>query len=278
MLRATKAESEELRFALSCWIGIDAADVLIESCREKYGFYAAGQGALKIWREAHLAIRFARKVGATELKMQDAPDVILMIDGQQVQVELTVARSIEALKGEDWAGFAELENSGKIIASELYDPAPQCRAVGLQVRKAIKNKVSKPYSYSSVLAVSASCMWLTEFESEMMLEIENAIFEHQSNFAEIWVLAGGRFFRSTNCVRDYRWWDSNPHGPLSPTDFKSVASAISPHRLRADASYADKARDQVFCVLVNGTESVRQDSSRTYRRIMMRRFVGCPCG
>ena len=28
----------------------------------------------------------------------------------------------------------------------------------------------------------------------------------------------------------YRWWDSNPHGDCSPTDFKSVASAISPHR------------------------------------------------
>ena len=27
-----------------------------------------------------------------------------------------------------------------------------------------------------------------------------------------------------------RWPDSNRHGPLSPTDFKSVASAISPHR------------------------------------------------
>src|SRR5689334_16355972 len=27
-----------------------------------------------------------------------------------------------------------------------------------------------------------------------------------------------------------RWPDSNRHGRLSPTDFKSVASAISPHR------------------------------------------------
>ncbi len=30
--------------------------------------------------------------------------------------------------------------------------------------------------------------------------------------------------------RWYRWRDSNPHGDCSPTDFKSVASAISPHR------------------------------------------------
>ena len=28
----------------------------------------------------------------------------------------------------------------------------------------------------------------------------------------------------------YRWWDSNPHEDCSSTDFKSVASAISPHR------------------------------------------------
>ena len=28
-----------------------------------------------------------------------------------------------------------------------------------------------------------------------------------------------------------RWWDSNPHGALAPTDFKSVAYAIPPHRL-----------------------------------------------
>ncbi len=27
-----------------------------------------------------------------------------------------------------------------------------------------------------------------------------------------------------------RWWDSNPHGFLRPRDFKSRASAISPHR------------------------------------------------
>jgi hypothetical protein len=27
-----------------------------------------------------------------------------------------------------------------------------------------------------------------------------------------------------------RWRDSNPHGPFGPTDFKSVASAIPPHR------------------------------------------------
>ena len=29
---------------------------------------------------------------------------------------------------------------------------------------------------------------------------------------------------------DYRWRDSNPHGAFAPTDFKSVVSAISPHR------------------------------------------------
>ena len=30
-----------------------------------------------------------------------------------------------------------------------------------------------------------------------------------------------------------RWRDSNPHGAFAPTDFKSVVSAISPHRLTA---------------------------------------------
>src|SRR6185369_5458575 len=31
--------------------------------------------------------------------------------------------------------------------------------------------------------------------------------------------------------RDWcRWWDLNPHGLLRPQDFKSCASAISPHR------------------------------------------------
>ena len=30
--------------------------------------------------------------------------------------------------------------------------------------------------------------------------------------------------------RRCRWWDSNPHEDCSPTDFKSVASAIPPHR------------------------------------------------
>ncbi len=29
-----------------------------------------------------------------------------------------------------------------------------------------------------------------------------------------------------------RWWDLNPHGFLRPQDFKSCASAISPHRLK----------------------------------------------
>ena len=42
--------------------------------------------------------------------------------------------------------------------------------------------------------------------------------------------------RLTKRVREvtrkcYRWRDSNPHSDFSKTDFKSVASAISPHRL-----------------------------------------------
>ena len=31
-------------------------------------------------------------------------------------------------------------------------------------------------------------------------------------------------------IKGYRWRDSNPHSDFSKTDFKSVASAISPHR------------------------------------------------
>ena len=34
-----------------------------------------------------------------------------------------------------------------------------------------------------------------------------------------------------SAFQGYRWRDSNPHGAFAPTDFKSVVSAISPHRL-----------------------------------------------
>ena len=36
---------------------------------------------------------------------------------------------------------------------------------------------------------------------------------------------------ATDRAPRYRWRDSNPHGAFAPTDFKSVVSAISPHRL-----------------------------------------------
>ena len=42
-----------------------------------------------------------------------------------------------------------------------------------------------------------------------------------------------------------RWWDSNPHGFLRPQDFKSCASAISPHRLkRGEERYAGCSQKQ----------------------------------
>src|SRR5213594_2539798 len=43
-------------------------------------------------------------------------------------------------------------------------------------------------------------------------------------------LLPGHYYATTWC----RWWDSNPHGFLQPQDFKSCASAISPHWLERD--------------------------------------------
>src|SRR5690349_21049306 len=37
--------------------------------------------------------------------------------------------------------------------------------------------------------------------------------------------------RSFQPLEVCRWRDSNPHGTFVPTDFKSVASAVPPHRL-----------------------------------------------
>src|SRR5258708_5557299 len=53
-----------------------------------------------------------------------------------------------------------------------------------------------------------------------------------------------------------RWWDSNPHDVLRSQDFKSCASAISPHRLcSANANHESAASEvrtstgspEVFC-------------------------------
>ena len=45
-----------------------------------------------------------------------------------------------------------------------------------------------------------------------------------------------------------RWWDSNPHDFLWSQDFKSCASAISPHRPASNAEFSQTprtgARDQ----------------------------------
>ena len=69
---------------------------------------------------------------------------------------------------------------------------------------------------------------------ESGLESETRRFGEKANRPEtpapVSVGICGRF---PDSIR-YRWRDSNPHGAFAPTDFKSVVSAISPHRLSLD--------------------------------------------
>ena len=59
----------------------------------------------------------------------------------------------------------------------------------------------------------------------LILEVISGKVPRESESLLSYAVFPGRFV-----LKWYRWWDSNPHGVCAPTDFKSVASAISPHR------------------------------------------------
>ncbi len=174
MRRLSRSELGALDARLRQWQTVEEIDAVLHEVRETTGFYAVGQGGLKIWREAFVAVSCALLTHGQRVRLGgDPPDFELDYGDHIRAFELVDVFPAGRRLGQEYDRFADLWNNAQGIPIESLDMEAELTALPADLEAQLRAKAAKRYDPAPILVA----------------DIHHAIFP-QSDLGELSVLAG----------------------------------------------------------------------------------------
>lgn len=194
MERISRADAEAMHNDLRSWRSPVSLSERLDRHGKRYGFYAAGQGAMQPWREAYCAQRFAVALGASAVRLgEDPPDFYLQLGTVAVSCELVELRDPRSRPGLEFDALAALEARSDPIPPELFDPDDVLDWLPERLTACLGQKAAKHYPAGTVLAVYVHAFVFGGLEPQVRAIVEELVEPYVSEFRSIWVLGAGEF-------------------------------------------------------------------------------------
>lgn len=207
MRRLSKAELADIDARLRQWQSFDEIDAVLKAVRETTGFYAVGQGGLKIWREAFVAVSCALQTHARRIRLGgDPPDFELDYGDHVRAFELVDVFPVGRRLGREYDTFADLWNNSQGIPLEHVDMEAELEALPADLEAQLQAKAAKGYSPSPILVADIHHAIFPQSDIGDLSRLAGIARRYLTHFPEVWLRM------SRNLVRVSPFGETRIHG------------------------------------------------------------------